>query len=607
VPKPILSRLLADLADSVPYRQNTRLPVVIPITISGKDEGGLPFEEGTQTIDIGRRGIRTLTLQRLPSNAQVRISDGALGKDRPARVVWQARTDSGDGRAETGVEFLEPLMPKGMRTLETLPDDWLNGTLQLTPSQKLEFFWARMRTYPVSPELKAMVESAKSLSVNELDGLTSAQQDLEDIERSGQASHEGLIRSNHEEKPETEIAAKPDLPQTQVDGKPVASAPSQAPALTARSSSQLPKVRARSAAKSHSHQEREQFLVEDLTRLAKILTDQADTISKGVDKAMDSVREVSEEAVANLRGAQQEIESHLEKVNTEYENRLAELGKSSAEEFRKKAETSFSNLREEFQQLEARARELAIEANQRNAQELATKPKDGPADGEASLADFRGQLERSLNEFRAMMAQEVEDQLRRGAANMREISAVQQKELHVKASALQQGNEDYASLAFVPRERGGAVPKKPLGISLMVAVFMAVATLVCGFAFFSTRPTLRLQAEPPAEFRDTTMSKRQQHVEEELSRAYWTCAVNVIQKTYRFGTALPAQAPPDFSIQPQDAAKVRSKAYLEASRQRYWRKLQQVWNNPRVWVQTYQWNTDWLSSPLKTLGLKLRG
>ena len=465
-----------------------------------------------------------------------------------------------------------------------------------------------MKTFPVSPELRALVESAKSVSDDELDDFTFAGPATQSAAPSRTANNTEITQSYPEENQDAGIGGELGLPPATGDAKTVAMASAATPSPTATDSPEILKGRTRSLSRTHARKVRREFPVEELNRLAKTLTEQADTISKSIDEASGSVRKAAEDAVAQVRNAQQETESRMKALNAEFENRIAELAKSSMDELRTQAETSLSNLRAELQQIEARIKELQNDSNRQVAERTAPSSNDASANREASLAEFREQLKRSLNEFREMAAQELQDQLRRGAASLRETSAMEQKELEIKSTALQQANDDYASGRFTDWESDAAQAKrKPLDMVFILALIMAMATLVGGIAFFSTQPQWQLQATPPAEFFDSKVSRNMQPAEEELARAYWKCAVNVIQKSYSFGTALPAQPPPDFSIQPQDVAKVRSKAYLDASRERYWQKLQRVWAEPRVWVQTYQWNTDWLLSPLKALGLKLRG
>jgi hypothetical protein len=606
VPRAILGKLLVDLADSVSYRQSTRLPLVVPLTISGEDEGGVAFEEATQTIDVGKQGIRTLTLHRLSGDPQVRISGAALGGAQRARVVWQARTDSSHGRTEIGVEFLEPLPRQRMWTLETPPEDWLNGNLRLNASQKLEYFWVRMKSFPVSHELRALVESTKSLPVEDLDEFTPDGPGAQSAEPPNQVDSPRATKGAPEENRNSGNGIEPRLPAS--TGKSETATMSLAATPPPPGSPQILKGRTRPLSRTHARKGRGDFPVEELNQLAKTLAGQADTITKSVDEAWGSVRKTAEDALAQFSHAGHETESRLKELSAECESRIAGLGKSSADELRTQAEASLSGLRGEFQQIEARIRELQEDSHRQSAEHCAPSSNDVAANREAALAEFREQLERSLNEFRETAAQELQDLLRRGTASLREVSAMEQKELALKSAALQQGNEDFGSARLAQKAGNDTQPKKnPLGIVFYVTLLLAVATVVCGFAFFSTQPRWRLQATPPTDFFDSKVSRNMQPAEEELARAYWKCAVNVIQESYGLGTALPAQPPPGFSIEPQDAAKVRSKAYLEASRQRYWQKLQQLWNNPQVWVQTYQWNTDWFFSPLKTLGLKLRG
>jgi hypothetical protein len=127
-----------------------------------------------------------------------------------------------------------------------------------------------------------------------------------------------------------------------------------------------------------------------------------------------------------------------------------------------------------------------------------------------------------------------------------------------------------------------------------------------GFAYFSTQSVMRLRADPPAEFADSNVSPEFRDAEAQLARAYWNSAVHELQRIYKFHAALPDEPPPDFRIQPEDAVSTYSKIYVDASRGRYWQRLRSIWDNPQTWEKSYEWNSGWIASPLKSLGQMMR-
>ena len=120
-----------------------------------------------------------------------------------------------------------------------------------------------------------------------------------------------------------------------------------------------------------------------------------------------------------------------------------------------------------------------------------------------------------------------------------------------------------------------------------------VVVLLAGglFCYLSYRPKFRISAQMPVEFLDTShaMTKTQRAAEEKLATAYWACVVNSIQWKYTYGNRLPAVPPPEFSITGGDPVAASN----GSGRERYWEKVQQVWNIPSIWTKQYEWDTGW--------------
>jgi hypothetical protein len=111
------------------------------------------------------------------------------------------------------------------------------------------------------------------------------------------------------------------------------------------------------------------------------------------------------------------------------------------------------------------------------------------------------------------------------------------------------------------------------------------------FCFLSYRPRFRITAQMPAEFLDTShaTTKSQRIAEERLASAYWGCVINTIQWKYSYGNRLPSGPPPEFNVSSGDLASASD----VSARERYWQKLQQVWNIPAIWTKQYEWDTGW--------------
>lgn len=129
------------------------------------------------------------------------------------------------------------------------------------------------------------------------------------------------------------------------------------------------------------------------------------------------------------------------------------------------------------------------------------------------------------------------------------------------------------------------------------AIAVALGVL---FVWRSTRPTVRLSADPPPSFfhynRNWSPEKRRE--ERRLAEAYWRVAVQRIQQDYLPDSSLPVNPPPQFQI--ADATKNLA-ADLIAARIHYWFRLREVWNQRSSWVVSYGWNTSWVSSTMNSL------
>lgn len=120
------------------------------------------------------------------------------------------------------------------------------------------------------------------------------------------------------------------------------------------------------------------------------------------------------------------------------------------------------------------------------------------------------------------------------------------------------------------------------------------------FVYRSTRPTMRLSAEPPPAFYgyNRTWDRQQRLRERRLALAYWSVAVVRIQKYYSPKRPLPADPPAQFRI--SDSASPLE-ADLMAGRVHYWNRLRKVWKEGDTWVVSYGWNTGWVERALNSV------
>ena len=129
----------------------------------------------------------------------------------------------------------------------------------------------------------------------------------------------------------------------------------------------------------------------------------------------------------------------------------------------------------------------------------------------------------------------------------------------------------------------------------------ALALVLAGlFVYRSTRPVMRLSAEPPPAFYgfNRTRDRQERQRERRLALAYWSVAVLRIQRYYIPEKPLPADPPPQFRV--SDAASPLETDLMEG-RALYWNRLRKVWEDGDAWVVSYGWNTDWVERGLNSL------
>jgi hypothetical protein len=134
--------------------------------------------------------------------------------------------------------------------------------------------------------------------------------------------------------------------------------------------------------------------------------------------------------------------------------------------------------------------------------------------------------------------------------------------------------------------------------------------VICAFAlglflYASYRPQFRLREQMPQEFAATTSSSHDQKEgsEQRIAQEYWNCAVKEIQWRYTYGSQLPQDPPPEYTI---TSAGVQPGTGDRDARIRYWKRLRLVWTLPSAWDKTYMWTLGWLPEWAKVPGRRLQ-
>jgi len=130
-----------------------------------------------------------------------------------------------------------------------------------------------------------------------------------------------------------------------------------------------------------------------------------------------------------------------------------------------------------------------------------------------------------------------------------------------------------------------------------VVTLLALASTVV--AYFAIPTRMELVPMPPVEFFEARpeWDARRLEIEQRLARAYWDCAVVTIQWKYPYGLRLPEDPPGEFQIDARLLADARKLA--PQSRERYWKRLQNVWHLRESWHRVRVWNSGWLTKPFE--------
>ena len=102
-------------------RRSTRLPIAIPLTISGKDAGGASFRENVHTLVVNTHGAKIVTCHQLALGVEILMENRALVRSVKANVVWMGKNPGPSGLFEAGVKLLQA---QNIWGIEFPPDDW---------------------------------------------------------------------------------------------------------------------------------------------------------------------------------------------------------------------------------------------------------------------------------------------------------------------------------------------------------------------------------------------------------------------------------------------------------------------------------------------------
>lgn len=132
------------------------------------------------------------------------------------------------------------------------------------------------------------------------------------------------------------------------------------------------------------------------------------------------------------------------------------------------------------------------------------------------------------------------------------------------------------------------------------ALGLVVVMLLGGMVLYeSVHPVMRLRSEPPPAilksrtYRNATATRGQEHI----AKSYWSTAAEYVSEKYPYGETLPSRPPEGFTL-------AMGGDYATSSL--YWQRVRGMWNQPEMWVRSYQLDTAWINTALGSLGKVVR-
>lgn len=92
------------MPDFNPVRRSERIPLAIPITVSGRDASGRSFKERSRTLIVNKHGGLIAVSHKLEKGSQILIENPALSRGATAKVIQAGAGRFPDASFEAGVE-----------------------------------------------------------------------------------------------------------------------------------------------------------------------------------------------------------------------------------------------------------------------------------------------------------------------------------------------------------------------------------------------------------------------------------------------------------------------------------------------------------------------
>jgi len=399
---PVLDRPEAAV-DAVPIRRSARIPLSIPIIISGKDDLGRTFKENTRTVEVSKNGAKILSSHRLAIHADIAVANPVVGRTCLAKVTWRGARRA-KGPLELGIELLESFQPERIWGLESPPDDWLRGPSAPTADQRLQYLCARDRTRQADFEAAGAPETPEILP-------TPVPAPGAPVDASISAGSNGATLA-----PPTPSAPMREMSEEEVQQQLALVADAVMPLVTPRLEKSLEESTAQMA-----------------ERLVKDLEAQAESVSRSAEEAVESVRSASTETTAKLETLEAGFVGRAE----DYQRKLTETTASGVEELRQNSQSLLEDFR-------ARLQDSLKGLEEDKAKEITDRLERVATDSEA-------QAGRRLEEHAASMIQKLGAELEASGTQL--VSGAREQLSSVTLASLQSVTHEAQAVAEECRQR----------------------------------------------------------------------------------------------------------------------------------------------------------
>jgi hypothetical protein len=137
-------------------------------------------------------------------------------------------------------------------------------------------------------------------------------------------------------------------------------------------------------------------------------------------------------------------------------------------------------------------------------------------------------------------------------------------------------------------------PRRQGVLGLVVVMILGGMVL-----YVSVHPVMRLRSEPPPTLLKSrkTLKAAATQAQNTVGQSYWSTAAEYVAEKYPYGETLPARPPEGFAM---------AMGADYATSNLYWQRLRGLWDQPDMWIRSYQMDIGWVKTALESLGGMVR-